>query len=330
MARRKLLVIVMCTLLLAGLVLLRLALAPDIVNGGASIEFPMEGQDWSLRGARVASALTVGTALAVAGVLLQALLRNPLAAPSVLGLTSGASLGVVISLYVGFLVTGQLNVYHRPVVPALIGAFATLAIVYTLGQRRGLIHPVSLILVGVVISVICGAAIEFIQQLLPDRGWTVAMQWRLGAISDDLSWTFILIAAAMTLVLVGVSVALAPALDAMSLGDDEAIAVGTPLGQVRMICFGIAGILATIAVAVAGPIGFVGLICPHVVRVLAGPSHRSLLIGAALAGPCLVIAADVLVRAIDLGAGRMPIGVLTAMVGGPLFLLLIRRGFVLK
>lgn len=301
------------------------AVALRMLATGGGFEPPRDSYEWEIRGLRVVCGLSVGMALATSGVMLQALLRNPLAEPAVLGLTSGAGLGVVLALYVGYLATGSLVRYEPPVAPALLGALGALAVVGALGQRRGVIDPVSLILIGVVVSLVCGAGILFVQHLMPDRGVAMASRWVMGAISDEISWRWALGIGAMTLACVGAGAAKGPTMDAASLSEDEARSVGVRLGLVRAGLFVVAGALAAGSVLLAGPIGFVGLVCPHIVRLVNGPSHRALVLGAALLGGALIVLADAMVKIVDLGAGRMPIGVITAIVGGPVFILLLRR-----
>ncbi len=302
-----------------GAVVLRLGVGPD------GLEWPRDATEWTLRGARALSGAAVGAALAVAGVFLQALLRNPLAEPAVLGLTSGAGLGVVVSLYVSYITTGAMLLYRPPAEAALLGALGALAIVGALGQRRGVLEPFSLVLTGVVVSLICGAGIVFVQHLLPDQGMAMASRWTFGAISDDVPGWWIGGVGALTAVCVLVGIRVGPAMDAATLSDDEARSLGVRLGLLRAGLFVASGALSAGAVLLAGPIGFVGLVCPHAVRLLCGAKHRVVIPSSALLGWTLIVLADAGVRVFDVGSGRMPIGVLTALLGGPLFLWLLRR-----
>lgn len=331
MSRRAILTLIGLLALAALAAALRLGVAPP--SSGAAgfslspLSLPLDGFEWRIRGQRVACGVIVGAALAVAGAMLQALLRNPLAEPTVLGLTYGAGLGVVVSIYLVYLATGSLAQYVTPVAPAVIGACAALAVVYALGQRGGFIEPISLILVGVVVSVTCGAGIVFVQNLLPIQGWALSVQWTMGALRDDLSWPFVAWIGALVAAGSVLGAWLGPAMDAATLPDDEAKSVGVRLERLRLALFLAAGAMTAGAVLLAGPIGFVGLVCPHAVRLLAGPSHRPLIIGSAFAGAALIVAADALVRLVNLGGGRMPLGVLTALAGGPVFILLLRRSW---
>jgi iron complex transport system permease protein len=290
-------------------------------GGFASAE---SGEILELRAMRVASAIPVGVALAVSGVLLQSLLRNPLASPYILGLTSGSGLAIAISLYVGYKATGNINQSSISVVPPIIGAFATIGLVYALAQRRGLLDPGTLILTGVIISIIAGALTMFVRQLLPDAGVAMTERWLMGNLRDDTSLTSWSITTGIVALGLFASARLGPSLDAASLSDDEARSVGVSLSRLRLTVFALASAMTGAAVVAAGPIGFVGLICPHVMRLVMGPSHRSLILGSALAGAVLLVASDVVVTTVRFESGRMPIGVLTALIGGPLFIAILR------
>jgi iron complex transport system permease protein len=304
---------------LVGAVVLRL-----MADGQGHFSWPDDRAFAAIRQERVLIGVIVGAALAVSGVLLQCLLRNPLASPDLLGLASGAGLGVTLAAYAAYRAGGYIAPPAANVPAALIASLAALGLVYLLSQRRGLIDPISLILIGVIVAIICSAVTVFVQQLLPDKGLSVS-RWLLGALRDDAAWTELVAVGAATLCAVLVAVRLGPAMDAASLGDDEARSLGVPLGALRAFLFVASGILTAGAVVLAGPIGFVGLVCPHLIRLGAGPAHRTLVVGSALAGAALVVGADALVRSIDLGTGRLPIGVLTSILGGPLFIVMLRR-----
>lgn len=303
-----------------------------LVVGGDSIGFPGSADTdlaiWNLRLIRMSAGVAVGGALAVGGVMLQSLLRNPLASPDLLGLSSGAGLAVMIATYAAAVRTGELSIPPAAQgVAALVGAVAALVVVYALSQRRGVIEPVSMILVGVIVSIICGAGTMLLQRLMPDRGMS-SERWFLGQLTDDLTWTPIAVVGAVTLALTALGACLGPAMDAGALGDDEARSVGVPVGRLRALLFVASGVLTAAAVFLVGPVGFVGLVCPHVVRLGAGPAHRVVVIGSALAGAALVVGADAAIKtpsATWLPTGRLPLGVLTALIGGPIFLWLLLR-----
>ncbi|MFO0861543.1 MAG: iron ABC transporter permease [Phycisphaerales bacterium] len=279
------------------------------------------------RAQHAVAGLIVGMGLATAGVLLQCLFRNPLASPELLGMSSGAGVAVMLWQFFAFkagLGIAQANMANVGATVALPGAIGALGLTYVLSQRRGLVEPVTLILTGVVVGIIAAALISLLQQLLPDRG-VAASRLLLGAISDDLRWPDLVIAGGLTLLCLGWTVYRGRALDAASLSDDEARSLGVALARLRIELFVLAGILTSITFAIAGPVAFIGLVCPHLVRLSIGPSHRSLAIGAALVGGTMVVLADCLVRSIDLGSGRLPISVLTALLGGPVLIWMLRR-----
>lgn len=309
----------------AAVGLLRLLIDRDPVSGVVSLAWPQPSYA-SLRWTALVLGAIVGGGLAICGVMLQALLRNPLAEPFILGLSSGAGLGVMAAMYVAYALghAGWLGESHSA--PAVAGALAVLALVYALGQKRGVLDPVSLVLVGVIVSAVCGAGIMFFQHLVPTGLRGQFTLWLMGNINEGISRASLLIAASLTGLGIVVGVVMGRAMDAATLGDDEARSVGLSIGWLRFGMFVLAGAIAAVTVSVAGPIAFVGLIAPHAARLLLGPRHGPLIIGSALAGVALVVGADVARQALDFGGGRMPIGVFTAIIGGPAFIWLLLSG----
>jgi len=277
----------------------------------------------SLRWVRLELALIAGVALATSGVGLQALLRNPLAEPFILGLSSGAAVGVIFQLYLR-------KVVELPVGPtqygAMLGAMATMGVVYLAGRRRGVIDPLGLLLVGVILSTINAAIIMFISYFsMGEAGIREDLfRWMMGYLNEGvglatLRWVGVVTAAGLLLL-----VWLGRQMDAASFSDTEAHSLGVNLRFLRTALFIVSSVLAAGAVVLAGPLAFVGLICPHLARLLLGPGHRALLIGSAMLGGVLVIGSDVAAVALDMGQGLMPIGIFTAIIGGPVFLLMLR------
>ncbi len=306
-----------------GLVTARLLIGP-IGFGWASDPIAAE-----LRLLAALSAAIIGASLAVSGTLLQATLRNPLASPWVLGLTSGASLGVVLVI-----VTGGDSAGLEPV-GAVAGAFAALLLVYSLARRGGLLDPVALLLIGVMVSVSFGSVAMLLQQFLPDRGLARFSRWMLGSLNEQTSW--IVLGAIGGLLLIGTAVSChaGQKLDAATLPDDEARSVGVNPHRLRTMCFVIAGVLTAGTVLLAGPIGFVGLVCPHIARMLVGASHRRLIIASALIGASFVVAADLLSVCVTMwtastdaivSTGRIPVGIITALIGAPVFIGMLLTG----
>lgn len=321
MSRRSFLTLATLVMLAAGAVALRLMV------GGDGLGWPADPEILDLRLHRALSAAVVGAALAAAGVMLQSLLRNPLASPDLLGLASGAALAVMLATYArhaGGSAGSAALTAGGTAAAATAGSLLTLGVVYILSQRRGFLEPVSLVLVGVIVSVMCGAATMFVGQLMPDRGFGIA-RWTIGQLDESVPWNRLRLLAGIVTIGVLLSALCGRAMDAASLGEDEARSVGVRLGGLRVALFALSGVLTAVAVVLAGPIGFVGLVCPHVVRLVAGPGHGLLVVGAALAGATLMLGADAGVRALNLASGQMPIGIVTALVGGPVFILLLRR-----
>lgn len=308
---------------------LRILIGRSWDSQGWHIEFAWPAAEVAgFRLGAVAVASTVGAALGISGLLLQTLLRNPLASPFVLGLSSGATLGLAAAMLAASTVGVGVGVGSGlgSVVPAFVGALATLAVVAVAGRRREGLDPLTLVLAGVVISSLCGALLMLVNHLLPPgtRGDLVA--WTMGRIDEQPDPLLLGGTAAAVVAAFALGVAGADRLDVALLGEDEARSIGVPLGALRWAMLLGAGLLAACAVAIAGPIAFVGLVAPHLGRILAGAGHRHLVPASALAGAGLLLVADLARQPIDLGAGRLPIGVLTAIVGGPVFLVLLRRG----
>jgi iron complex transport system permease protein len=324
MTRRQIIGTIILALIAVALAWLRWMIDRD-PEAGLGLAWPHESYA-AFRRNSILIAASVGGALAVSGVLLQALLRNPLASPFILGLSSGAGLGVMIAMYVGYVLGNEALRSGTNAAPALLGAMAVLAVVYTLGRRRGLLDPLSLVLVGVIVSAMCGALIMFFQRLVPGGLRGELAVWMMGHIPQSIPRLQLILLCGLTIFGVGIAASLGRAMDAATLGDDEARSVGLAIGPVRLGLFLLAGALAAVTVAIAGPIAFVGLIAPHAARLIVGPKHGPLVPAAALVGAALIIAADSASQAIEFGAGRMPVGVFTALIGGPAFIWLLKSG----
>ncbi len=297
------------------------------LDGTVTLSFP-EHAYAAVRWTALAAGAIVGASLATSGVLLQALLRNPLASPFILGVSAGAGLGVMTAMYVAH-ATGSRGGgagAGSDLVPALAGALAVLGTVYLLSQRRGGLDPVTLILTGVIVSAMCGALIMFLQHLVPMGLHGEFTRWMMGRIPEAAGRSALAAGGTIAAAGIAVGMGMGRAMDAATLGDDEARSVGLALRPLRLWMFALAGALTASAVALCGPIAFVGLVAPHAARLLIGPRHTALVAGAALAGILLVVGAAVGRQAIPLGAGRMPIGVFTALGGGPAFIWLLWRG----
>lgn len=323
MDRRDCHILLNLALVLAAVALVQMAFS------GPSFGLPENATVFSLRAFRLVSALAVGAALAVGGVFLQSMLRNPLASPDLLGLASGAGLGVMLAVLFGG-TSANVGSFWFSIQsgPALLGAFAALAIVYALSQRRGLVDPVTMILVGVVVSIVCGSLMMLAANLIAPTQLITAQRYLMGNIREDVGWPQLGAILALTGLGTISGAAMGPWLDAGSLSEDEARSVGVNVPKLRLIVFALAGILTAGAVLLAGPVGFVGLICPHLARLVLGAPHRPLVIGSALVGGALVVGADActgLLQTLQPRFGRLPVGIITALIGGPVLVLLLRR-----
>lgn len=260
--------------------------------------------------------LLVGAALAVAGGVMQGVTRNPLADPGLFGVNTGAAAAIVIAAAFG---AGSAA---TSVWIALPGAFAAVVIVYLLGSGRGRATPVRLVLAGVVVSAVLVAVIQAITLTMPKvfdayRFWVVgSLAGRdPGLVTDILP--FIVVGLLLALVLSG-------SLNALALGDDTARALGAHVGRTRILGAVATTLLCAAATAAVGPISFVGLAVPHIVRSFTGADHRWLLPYCLVAGPALLLAADILGRIVASPAELM-VGIVTAFVGGPILVLAVRR-----
>jgi len=279
---------------------------------------------YTARWFRVCEAVIVGVALATAGVALQALLRNPLAEPFILGLSSGAAVGVMAQTLIQ---QSAQQIFGARYVGAMLGAAVSMAIVYAAGRRRGVIDPLGLLLTGVVLSTLNGA-VMLLLSFIDGRGLVrdSVARWMMGYLDEGLSRDMVITVAVITGLGLGILLYFARQMDAATFSDSEAHGLGVNLRRLRTILFAVSAILAGGAVVLAGPIAFVGLICPHIVRLLLGPRHRALLLGSALTGATLIVVADVIARETEqhFNYGLLPIGIFTSMIGGPLFLWMLR------
>jgi len=299
-------------ILLAGLLAalaLRLLAAPGV------LALPSSDLVLGLRLERAVAAIVVGVALGAAGVALQAMLRNPLASPDLLGMAAGAVLAVTLFR------AAAAPVPDEPA--ALAGALAALGLVLLLGRRRGRIEPITLILVGVALAIGLGSMATAVRAAMPPSARPEGA-WLFGSLTDTLTPARLAAAAAAAAAGLAWVAARGPLLDAASMGEDEALTAGVPLSRLRGEMVLVAGTLTAAAVVLAGPIAFLGLVCPHLVRLAMGPAHRPLVIGAAAAGAILMLAADTLARLLPLDTGRLPTGVVVAVLAAPALVLILR------
>ncbi|MAB83704.1 MAG: hypothetical protein CMJ24_09775 [Phycisphaerae bacterium] len=315
-------------LLLIAVVVCVLRLVVDRPPGGElGIAWPHS--DWlQFRLTAVITAVIVGGSLALAGALLQTMLRNPLASPFILGVSSGAGLGIMVMAWIVY-VTESTSAALPDQGSALVGAVGALLVVFALGRRkdesgRGWLDPMAIVLVGVVVSTICAGGMMFFQHLVPTGLRGQFTMWLMGTIPEYVSTWRLVLAASLACISLLYAFGQSRRLDVCLLSDDEAAGLGVDLGPLRLGIFLVCAVLTSVAVSLSGPIAFVGLIGPHAARLILGARHAFLIPGAVLCGIILLVGADVLRQLIDLGGGRMPVGVLLTLGGGVLFLVLLR------
>jgi len=263
---------------------------------------------------RAIAAFVVGGLLALAGTLMQVLLRNPLADPYVLGVSGGAAVAALSAMLLGISGLGLTTA-------AFGGALATMALVFGLARGSGSWNPTRLLLTGVVIASGWAALIGFILTVSPTAGLKNMLFWLMG----DLGFAGNALPALGELVIgLLITLALARDLNVLARGELQAMALGITTGTLSLMVYVIASLLTASAVTLAGSVGFVGLIAPHLLRLLGITDHRSLLPGAVLLGGSLVLSADTLARTL-MAPQQLPVGVITALLGVPLFLYLLSR-----
>jgi iron complex transport system permease protein len=300
------------------------AVAASIAFGSSGIEAPWERFSagdplvrtivLELRLPRALAAFGAGVVLALAGVLMQALLRNPLADPYVLGVSGGAAVGalsVMLAGLAGIAVDAG----------AAIGAFSAMLLVFAVAHGPGGWTTTRLLLTGVVVAAGCGAIVSLLLSLSDDLRLRGMLFWLLGDFGYVRTpWSLLTLA----LIAIPAGLLVARPLDALARGELQARLLGVPVRGLRIGIYVAASVLTAAAVTTAGSIGFVGLVTPHLVRLAAGSSHRVVIPASALAGGALVVMADLLARTI-VAPRQLPVGALTALIGVPLFLLLMRR-----
>ena len=280
---------------------------------------------FDLRLPRVLAAVFVGGALAACGAAFQALLRNALASPFVLGVSGGGSLGAVISIVIGadVVVVGGLVISTRPAF-AFVGCLLALLLIYFLARRRGHLMPQTLLLAGVVANAFFLSILGFLQYLATPHESQEILRWMMGGLYG-LSPASALATGALVIPGVVVLTMLGRSLNVLTLGAETARQLGVDVSRVRGIVFVVASLLTGAAVAAAGPIGFVGLFIPHGVRLLLGSDLRLLVPASFLAGGAFLVLADALARVVS-APGEMPVGLVTAAIGAPCFVLILVSG----
>jgi iron complex transport system permease protein len=321
-------VLLALTAILGFAVLIGLALGPSrispaevvrVLSGGASDGATLDIV-WRIRMPRTVLAALVGACLSVAGVVFQALLRNPLADPFILGVSGGAALGGIAMLSFA----GALGLGYAAVPPAAFaGAVLATLLLYVVAGASGRVSATNLLLTGVVFNAFASAAIVFLASAAGLADGTRIYLWLIGNLSAarvDVAWWLV----AFLAIGLGCALVLARSLNLLALGEEVAEQLGVPVASHQRILLLATSLMVGAAVSVAGLVGFVGLIIPHLLRLVLGPDHRLLVPASALGGAAFLVLCDTCARTM-LGGRELPVGAVTAVAGGPLFLMLLRR-----
>ena len=326
-ARRLLTVLGVATLALAALALLAPLLGVTTDGNGrhltllSSSAFDSTSTEYAIlwvRIPRVLACLLVGAALGTSGAGLQAILRNPLAEPFTLGISSGSALAAVLAIRIGVETwLGSAGVG----LAALLGAGTTLLVVWRLARTDRQLPAATLILAGVTVSMFCSAASVLIQYTSDFSEVSRMLRWMMGGL-ESMRLSTVGWAAAPILIGIATLIGCSRELNALAAGEEAAASVGVAVARTQSIVFIVASLLVGVSIAVAGPIGFVGLIVPHAIRGTIGPDHRLLVPASALGGAALLLLCDSLARMVAAPA-QLPAGAVTALLGGPFFIFIL-------
>ncbi len=279
---------------------------------------------YAIRAPRVLATFAVGAALAAGGAAMQSLFRNPLADPGLLGVSSGAALAAVSVIVLGeklmHIVPPEARPWCLPVA-AFLGGLASTVVVYRIAARDGVTLVGTLLLAGIAINALTSAGIGLLVFVADDQQLRTLIFWTMGGFGA-VTWTAILPALLVLAVSVPTLLPAAHLLDALALGEREAGHIGVDVERLKRRLVAQVALAVGAGVAISGIVGFVGLIAPHIVRLMLGPAHRTLLPAAALFGGAFLVMADALARTL-VSPAELPIGVLTALVGGPFFIWLL-------
>lgn len=279
-------------------------------------EFPggQESIIYLVRFPRVVVAALTGAALATSGAVMQGMFRNPMADPGILGVSSGAGLGAVISIVLG-LSAG--SIFVLPLF-ASIGAIAAVSVIYLLSARHGKIPTLTLILSGIAVSTFIGAVTSVILTNMKDYQMKAFIFWTIGSLKDK-AWDHAGLIAPPVLICILILFTFSRDLNVMQLGEEEAQSVGLDPSKTRRLLLVFTSIATAVAVSVSGPISFIGLIVPHIARLITGPDHRVLIPVSALGGAVFLVGCDMISRL----ANETSVGIITSLLGAPYFLYLL-------
>jgi len=291
------------------------------VLGIGSVTWPTSAETivWELRLPRVMGGIVVGAGLACAGTVFQAVLRNPMADPYVIGTAAGASLGAVAALILPVVVGGAWLGIGLVQLLAFIGGLGAVLLVYSIARGRGGTPVVTLLLAGYAVSSLLAAGVALLMFVSGDR-LAAVVSWLLGSLAG-VSWPRIAVAGPLIVVSFGLILVRWRTLNALLLGEAQAAHLGVDVEREKRTLTALAALATSAGVAISGTIGFVGLVVPHLLRLAFGPDHRLLLPASMVYGATLLVAADAVARL----AGGIPVGIVTALIGAPFFIWLLRR-----
>ena len=274
---------------------------------------------WTVRFPRVAMAALVGASLAVAGALMQGVFGNPLAEPSIVGVSSGAAVAAAAVIVHGLTFAGDWTI----AVAAFAGGLLTTLVVYALARSGGRTEVVTLVLTGIAVNAVAGALLAMLMFLGDTQAREQIVFWQLGSLNGS-RWPYVAVVAPFAVIGVVLALASARSLDLLALGERPARHLGVHVERLRIGLIVVVALLTAAAVSFCGIVAFVGLVVPHLVRMVTGPSHRLVLPACLVAGSLVLVVADLAARTL-VAYSDLPLGMLTSLVGGPFFFWLIWR-----
>ncbi len=289
----------------------------DSILGRTPTDAALQDIIWRIRAPRVLMAALVGAALSCGGLVFQALLRNPLAEPYILGISGGAAIGAISGILLG------LSRFPGVSLVSFFGSMLTLALLLLISSGRTILHKNSLLLSGVMVNAFCSAVIMFLVSITRDVRIHNIIFWLMGDLSL-VGFRQVLILALIMAPCLGVLFWLSHSMNLLLLGKESARSLGVNLAAVTVILLATTSLMVSATVSQCGLLGFVGLVMPHLLRLLLGPDHRVLVPACVLGGATYMILCDLLARTLP-RQGEMPAGVITALIGAPLFIILLKR-----
>lgn len=281
---------------------------------------------WDIRAPRTALGLCVGAALGMSGAIMQGLFRNPLADPGILGVSAGASLGALTAIVLGAVLPfGLAQLFGAALLPvfAFFGAWVSMLILYRVATRAGRTSIATMLLAGIVLAALTGAISGLLIFRADDLQLRELTFWQLGSLSGS-SWEKVFVAGPLMIAACLFGLTLAHGLNALALGEASAHHMGIRVQRLKSISILTVSAATGAAVAVSGGIGFIGIVVPHMLRLATGPDHEGLLLNSALLGATLLLAADIVARLV-VAPAELPIGIITAIIGAPVFLWILLR-----